>query len=285
MASFRVSTGCLAAMLAVPMTLCAQTNDEIFPTLEWNFSTPGARANGMGRTFIGIADDATAAVTNPARLLSLARPQGYFEFKSTRLRVDRLSTVSSLTTLQPTTFGNTSNMVSFVSVSTPVGSRIAVGFSINRFLDYDETFKLDARAVPNSPTDAAFRPVTGAADFTATAYSGSVAYSVTPALRLGATFGVARLDATSLATRYGIIFGPTYPANKTDLRGSDVVANQTSIDDSDIGHRKDRGHLSGQRHVHDRSELFQEPSLQHVGEPANQPRICDRHQPASDHGH
>src|SRR5207249_4906766 len=55
----------------------AQTNDEVFPQVQWNFSTPGARANGMGRTFIGTADDASAAVTNPAGLMNLTRPQVY----------------------------------------------------------------------------------------------------------------------------------------------------------------------------------------------------------------
>src|ERR1700685_3094664 len=74
----------------------AQTNDEIFPQCQWNFSTPGARANGMGRAFIGMADDATASVTNPAGLVNLTKPQVYVEYKNTNLKVDRLATVSSL---------------------------------------------------------------------------------------------------------------------------------------------------------------------------------------------
>jgi hypothetical protein len=46
-------------------------------------NTPGARANGMGGAFIGIADDAIAAIANPAGLTSLTSPQVYGEFTST----------------------------------------------------------------------------------------------------------------------------------------------------------------------------------------------------------
>jgi long-subunit fatty acid transport protein len=63
------------ASLGLAAAAGAQTNDEVFPQVQWNFSTPGARANGMGRTFIGTADDASAAVTNPAGLMNLTRPQ------------------------------------------------------------------------------------------------------------------------------------------------------------------------------------------------------------------
>ncbi|HEX6899108.1 MAG TPA: hypothetical protein VF789_05315 [Thermoanaerobaculia bacterium] len=39
--------------------------------LQFNLSTPGSRSLGMGGAFIGFADDATAAYTNPAGLTSL----------------------------------------------------------------------------------------------------------------------------------------------------------------------------------------------------------------------
>src|SRR3984893_5889438 len=96
----RVILGLSVAALALAPPAAAQTNDEIFPTLQWNFSTPGARANGMGRTFIGMADDATAAITNPAGLMNLTRPQVYAEYKNTDIRVDRLAGSDSFKTLQ-----------------------------------------------------------------------------------------------------------------------------------------------------------------------------------------
>ena len=44
-------------------------------TLEFSFSNPGARAMGFGGAFIGLADDATAAYTNPAGLVQLVEPE------------------------------------------------------------------------------------------------------------------------------------------------------------------------------------------------------------------
>ena len=35
-----------------------------------------------GAAFVGVADDASTAITNPAGLMFLTRPQVYFEFKS-----------------------------------------------------------------------------------------------------------------------------------------------------------------------------------------------------------
>ena len=49
----------------------AQTDEEFFQTFPLNFSNPGARAQAMGGAFIAVADDASAAVTNPAGLANL----------------------------------------------------------------------------------------------------------------------------------------------------------------------------------------------------------------------
>src|SRR5215203_16545 len=58
--------------LCLPTTgLLAQTNDDINSGLQFNFSTPGARSLGMGGAFLALADDATAAFTNPAGLTNL----------------------------------------------------------------------------------------------------------------------------------------------------------------------------------------------------------------------
>jgi long-subunit fatty acid transport protein len=46
-----------------------------FSQLPFNFAPPGARSLAMGATFIGIADDATAAASNPAGLVILTKPE------------------------------------------------------------------------------------------------------------------------------------------------------------------------------------------------------------------
>src|SRR5262245_53536440 len=227
--SIRVAT--VFAMLTVGMaaSAAAQTNDEAtpFPSLQWNFSTPGARANAMGRSFVGLADDASAAVTNPAGLTQLTRPQVYAEYKNTRLKIDRLATVDSLQTLQPTTNEATVNSLSFLSVSVPITSRLAAGFSVYRCLDYHQTFSFAPRPIPNSPGNFVLFPISGSADFTATAFGGSVAYNVTSQLRIGGTISGNRLKADSIGTRNAIIFS-------TPPSASPIVVNQTSINASEM---------------------------------------------------
>jgi long-subunit fatty acid transport protein len=60
----------------------AQTNDEVISGTQFNFSTPGARSLGMGGAFLAVADDATAAFTNPAGLTQLGRSEASIEARS-----------------------------------------------------------------------------------------------------------------------------------------------------------------------------------------------------------
>lgn len=70
------------ALSAIAPSAFAITDEEGSAALQFNFSPPGARSLGMGGAFIGLADDATAAVTNPAGLLQLAAPEISLEFRS-----------------------------------------------------------------------------------------------------------------------------------------------------------------------------------------------------------
>src|SRR5438105_3541167 len=68
-------------------TVLAQTNSEINAGVQFNFSNPGARSLGFAGAFIALADDATAAYTNPAGLTNLSKPEvsfegRYFEYRS-----------------------------------------------------------------------------------------------------------------------------------------------------------------------------------------------------------
>lgn len=49
--------------------------------INFQFNNPGARANAMGGAFIGLADDATAAYTNPAGLVALHAKEISLEYK------------------------------------------------------------------------------------------------------------------------------------------------------------------------------------------------------------
>ena len=64
-----------AALLAASGSVLAITDTETNASIPFNLSNPGARSMGMGGAFVGLADDATAAYTNPAGLTQLVTPE------------------------------------------------------------------------------------------------------------------------------------------------------------------------------------------------------------------
>ena len=71
-----------AALLAAASSAFAITDEEGNASLQFNFSAPGARSLAMGGAFIGLADDATAAFSNPAGLVQIASPEVSMEFRT-----------------------------------------------------------------------------------------------------------------------------------------------------------------------------------------------------------
>jgi hypothetical protein len=72
----------MGAAVAAPAG--GQSNDEIQTATQFNFLAPGARSLGLGGAFIGLADDATAAYSNPAGLTRLIAPEVSLEGRSWR---------------------------------------------------------------------------------------------------------------------------------------------------------------------------------------------------------
>jgi len=69
-------------LLALAAPGGAQTNADVNAGLQFSFVPPGARSLAMGGAFTGLADDATAAWTNPAGLVSLGRPEVSLELRT-----------------------------------------------------------------------------------------------------------------------------------------------------------------------------------------------------------
>jgi hypothetical protein len=69
----------LPALLAHGRLGFAQSNTAANAGVRYDFSNPGARSRAMGGAFIGLADDATAAVTNPAGLATLTASEIWVE--------------------------------------------------------------------------------------------------------------------------------------------------------------------------------------------------------------
>ncbi len=73
----------LAAASAPPAR--ALSDEEIFRDVPFNLLNPGARAMSLGGAFTSLADDSTAAQANPAGLVTLRRPELFFEVRASRL--------------------------------------------------------------------------------------------------------------------------------------------------------------------------------------------------------
>ena len=93
----------------------AQTNERAYESLEFRVVTPGARAVAMGKTFVGIADDATAAASNPAGLSNLLDPEVSVELTGSNIRTTRMVAIDPLRTQTFTSFVGFPTFASYVT--------------------------------------------------------------------------------------------------------------------------------------------------------------------------
>jgi long-subunit fatty acid transport protein len=72
-----MARGVLCSLLAVGSVVSAhaQTDNQVYSSVSFNLSSPGARSLALAGAFTGLADDATAAYANPAGLTQLPKPQ------------------------------------------------------------------------------------------------------------------------------------------------------------------------------------------------------------------
>ena len=154
--SRRVAPTVLMLVLALAWASIAraQTNERLFEGLDFRFVTPGARAVGMGVTFVGLADDATAAATNPAGLSNLRAAEVSVEVLGSDVRERYLvgNMVQGTPCSPPCdvfrTVGRTRWVVpSFASVAVPAGDFTWALF-LNSQQRVDRRFQLEPRYVP-----------------------------------------------------------------------------------------------------------------------------------------
>lgn len=181
----------IAAFVATPAS--AQV-----PNLGFNLFSPGARANAMGRAFIGVADDASAAISNPAGLINLTRTQVYAEMKSAEFEGLFGAETQRITSL------------SFLNLAAPLGARAAVAGTRHEFLNYSEV-------------DFAIR---------GTSYAGSIAVMLTDSLSAGVTVSLDRISLNSVlsSTTAGVTGGGLWRANDVVSLGFMAATGQGSDD-------------------------------------------------------
>lgn len=122
-------------------------NSETFSGFQFNFNNPGARALGMGGAFVAVADDATAAVANPAGLVILQRPELSAEVKFTRFNNTLNAFTNTITdgftnTVRSRDFDDSVVTPSFFSFVYPT-ERVVVAAFVRELINYESTFETE----------------------------------------------------------------------------------------------------------------------------------------------
>lgn len=207
----RVAISAIALVIATGATMTpgvamAQTNERLYENLDFRFDTPGARALGMGRAFVGLADDATAALSNPAGLSNLLGQQFSLEFRGTE-RERQVTPSPGVTDAQ--SFGQFVFTPSFMSYALPF-ERATLLLYRNSQQKFQESFEFGPRPVPtrDAPEDGAFGAISAAVEN----FGAGGAFVVNSKLSIGGSFNLVTLDLASEA-RSGTRLNPRNGSN------------------------------------------------------------------------
>jgi len=202
----------------------AQTNAEINASLQFDFSNPGARSLGLAGAFTAVADDATAAYTNPAGLMNLTRMEFSFEGRGWQYANEFLNRGNASGTPSGTGFDTVAGLqygrtndsaggISFGSFVYPTARWAVAGYYHTR-ADFKDTYRSSGPFYGNGGPR--LFPVGAALDMKITNFGGSAAFKINPKLSVGAGVSLVRYEGTSVMDRYqvGNFFeSPNYAAN------------------------------------------------------------------------
>lgn len=174
--------------------------DSSFSGLPFDLLPPGARALGLGGAFVGVADDATAALANPAGLTILTAAEVSVHFRSSDADVEFLdqdaydSAQSAQAGVLNKTFSDSGSDVSFASVVKPLGDRWVVsGFYSNKlsFSAMADDSVLDAARLETYTNE-------NAVSADVESFGLSAAFRATDRLSIGLTVEQQNLDMTAV---------------------------------------------------------------------------------------
>jgi long-subunit fatty acid transport protein len=195
--------------IAVSVT-SAQTNQEVNAAYQFNFSNPGARSLAMGGSLTGLADDATAALTNPSGLLLLPAPEVSFEvrefgYKNRFTNGGNLGTPTNIgaDTVAGLTFGETDDSrfsPSFLSFTFPRG-RWAVAAYRHELANFETAIQTDGAFLQSSAVAGGnisrLNPLNATLDLKVVNYGAAVAFKVSDQVLVGGGVVASQLSLSS----------------------------------------------------------------------------------------
>jgi len=215
---------CLLIVFSLGISLSAQTNEEVFREFQFNFSPPGARANGMGSTFIGLADDASATYANPAGLAFLRDPALTLEYAYTSRQKqigESSGTINFGYTQEPVIFEN----ISFFSLNFHLGEWYFALFG-HDFLEEQQDRSFTARSLSGNIEQITTLGIS--LNLSGQTYGVGTARRFGP-LKIGLTFNSSSLTIQSRSKKQKLTLYPTYQTETfTTSINSDQTANSWS---------------------------------------------------------
>lgn len=171
----------IALLLASPAAL-AITDEEGTSAIQFNFSNPGARSLAMGGAFLALADDATAAYTNPAGLTQLSRREFAAEWRRTDFSTPHLSdgTVSDPSTARYGLSKSHTSGPEFLSAVFPF-EHATVAFYRHDAANFRSRFSY----VPSQDSVDSLLPFESAIELKDISYGASVGYAVNDRWHVG----------------------------------------------------------------------------------------------------
>ena len=199
------------ALLGLSGAASAITNVESNASIPFNFSNPGARSLAMGGAFVGLADDATAAYTNPAGLTGLGLEQ-QFGIELRRTENSNEYANSGSVSLDPfdtrgINYGDATsqqNNVSFLSWVLP-RENWAIALYRHQMLDYEASYTSGSVTIGNQFETF---PIGASTDLSIVSYGASFAYDLTDSLSLGAGISWHDFEIDTSTARFDSDFGP-----------------------------------------------------------------------------
>jgi long-subunit fatty acid transport protein len=227
----RVSLAVLFCIISVTF-VSAQSNDEGLPFLQLNFLNPGARSLAMGGAFLGMADDATASLANPAGLVILTKPEVSLEFSATNyqnqvgwhsgtqtIEAERTATqlrfFNARNNLTAQDFPATLKSISFASFVYPViKDRFVLSGFYNQQTDFERNYtttpvglvvdKVNGLPCATGCTSNYFA-TDSSLDLTIRNIGVSAGFKPFPQLSLGATLNISKLSLDHTTTRLDLL--------------------------------------------------------------------------------
>lgn len=163
--------------------------------VDFRFNNPGARANAMGGAFIGLADDATAAYTNPAGLTVLTEPEFSVEYKIGQITTHFEDHISEKE------FDDTVSGLSFLSYVYPA-ENATIAFFRHQLLNTESNFVWQ-------DDDGELQKAKVSLD--AVTLGIGAGFKLTDTFSFGLSIGMAQLDYDSTSKRYNSTQSPPYP--------------------------------------------------------------------------